>query len=147
MPRGVYDRSKSKEQRATEKAVSAAKPEKGGKRKYTKRAVAAAAPELPLAGTVAHQEYGFHNDLALFTTFSSALAGVNSVNPALANKLTAKINTIVDRLAPDAPAIEKVAEKVAERKAEAVAAPPVPAPSSIPVPIPVPIPFNGSSPQ
>lgn len=140
MPRGVYDRSKTKAQRTAEKP--AAKTETVTKRKYTKRATAAvaAAPAAP------SYSGDFEKDTTLFSLFTSSLPAFQA-NSAMYNKLTAKIDTIVERLMPEAPAIEVVAEKVVEKKAEA-ALPFVPPVATSPAAAPFnPIPFNGSNPS
>ena len=156
MPKGVYDRSKSRDQRANDKAevkvAKVAKAEKIGKRKYTKRAVSAveaiaeAQKDSPITRVNA---LGRYEDTQLFITFSNSLASL--ANTHLHAKMVSKLEALIERLEPTAKPLEKVekAERVekVEKKAEAVSAP-IPSPiSSLPVPIPVPVPFNGTNPQ
>jgi len=149
MPKGQYDRTKTKAQRDAEKKASAAPAEKTGKRTYTKRAdkVASveAAPALTGAG-VKNDRGDLFVDTQLFNTFSSALPGLKGT--ALHDTVLTKLTAVIERLEPTPAPKQVKAEKV--EKVETVAAPVpfVPAPNAVPAPIPyTPVPFNGTTPQ
>ena len=168
MPKGVYDRSKTKAQRAAEKknstpAVEAApvKAEKIGRR--AKTAAAPAAPEALGAGVV--NDYANHQKLqTLIGIYTSLSAGLNHLDsPDLIitaqraiNNTIVRIEVLSEELIPlekahgikkaaaevNTPSIEERAEVKATEKAHKVTNG---APAPVPVPVPVPVPFNNAS--
>ena len=163
MPKGQYDRTKTKAQRDAEKKGAAPKAEKVGKRAYTKRAnKASPAVEGALTGSEVvqsaigrvpkNEHRDTFADTQLFNTLSNALAVIPK-DHSLHNVALTKLGAVLERLEPSPKAVEKV-EKV-EKKAAKVEVDAAPAPfippaqSAVPAPMPyvAPVPFNGSNPQ
>ena len=136
MPKGVYDRTKTKAQRSAEKAEKATVQ----KRKYTKRAQEGV---FALTGTkaVAHPANDLFELRASLSLLADAYQKVDNVQvrTLLASKMTQIVETILPAEVKQAARVEK-AEKV--EKTEKVEAAQVPA-----IPYPAPLPFNGANPQ
>jgi hypothetical protein len=152
MPRGVYDRSKTKAAKATTSAAPKAK------RAYNRKAVAAA----PAGGTVAHAKADHyehaHKLEALgkhFTNLISAHQQTGFASPELTTQVKNTLQRMehlaeqivpldwtITKKAEDTLSIEDKAEvKVATKAAKAHAAP-VAAPAPVAIAVPAPVPFN-----
>jgi len=150
MPRGVYDRSKSKAQRATEKAAAPAQAA-APKKKYTKKALVSAKAELvekiqnvgQVAGSDVLKAY---EPLLKGRTnlFAGALRLLSEIRPALSgSNATAAVDTLLNKVVAEyskelfPPAVQEAVE-VAQ-----VAAPSIGNGAPVPAPVAVaPVPFN-----
>lgn len=146
MPKGVYDRSKSKAERSAEKSSKVATP----KRKYTRKA-AAGLPQVeknPVAENVAGVGAAYSDSVyEARINLSSLTEAYSKVDDhRFRSMLVEKMTSLAERIEPKP--IEKVAEVKVEKKAEK-AAPEVEAPAAQApaVPYPAPLPFNGANPQ
>lgn len=162
MPRGVYDRSKSKAQRATEKAAAPAQAAAPKKKYNLKKAVASAkaefAEKIQNVGQVAGSELKSYEPLfsnrkqdltgalRLLTDMRVALAGQGTVS-VVPHEVSFKLNNLLLKAIDE---FEKQLFPAAVQEAKQIedAVTPAPAPSignGAPVPAPVaaaPVPFN-----
>jgi leucyl aminopeptidase (aminopeptidase T) len=149
MPRGVYDRSKTKSQRAAAPAKIVKAGKKYGKKMYGKAAkstdVVAAAPQAAYeaAHSLSALEHYFNT---LVSARNGNLTSDGEVGKAIHNTL-ARMETLAEQIQPwseKIAATESTIEEKAETKvaAKAVKAPHITPAVSAPVAVPAPVPFN-----
>jgi hypothetical protein len=143
MPKGVYDRTKTKEQRAAEKAAKLAVKKRPGKRRGRQ---AVMVPEPPvteqLVGQV-HEKIGSKLlSLPVCAALRQVYAGSSEGNADILKLLDEMVEIQLREILEAYRSAHPVTVPADAQVEEAVGAPSAPDPEPVPVPMPAPVPFS-----